>query len=429
MRILIAPGTTRVAFEVVRSLKHAKNIELIGAGSNFQDSDSWPYSEYHYLPYFNPSSENQLAEIASKTNCDFVILTHDEWLFRFASSKQIGSARIVISSEKSIQISSFKSLTYEFFGALVRVPQLYEPDNINLPFPLFAKPDRGQGARNTFVVHNFAQLESVQRSSPCSLIFCEYLPGHEFTVDCFSDNNYQVIFAACRERKDYSDGISKNTRHVKNPSFVDVWADIFSSKLLIRGAWFFQFKLDSFGEPVLLELGMRIAGASGISRLRGVNLSLLNLHLFSIDSKELKLYNQQNTACSSVDSSFQLGFDFKAVYVDLDDTIFVNGEINHKLVAFLNGQSQIGVCIYVITRNPNPEKMIETHDLLHGIDYNVLKVNSEFPKSHFIDLNSKPFLFVDDSHRERWEVKLAFGDSVLVLDPSFCWQGEDNIGL
>jgi len=98
-----------------------------------------------------------------------------------------------------------------------------------------------------------------------------------------------VIFSEARSREEYRDGMATITRTIKTPEFVYKWANIFSDTLEIRGAWFFQYKLNSESLPVLLEIGMRVAGASGITRLRGVNLSLLNMHLFCGENNDLKV--------------------------------------------------------------------------------------------------------------------------------------------
>lgn len=424
MRVLVIPGTTLVALEVLRSLRHVKGIQLIGAGSDTALGASWAYDEYFFLPEINDSTLQQLQDLVTYSKIEYIIFAHDEWLFRFSSKKRIGAAKLIVSSEESIRVSSFKKKTYEILGEFVKVPRIYSKDVSFGDLPLFVKPDRGQGARNTFQILSKNDLESFLRIYDESFLICEFLDGDEFTVDCFSLTNHEVIYVACRKRNDFSDGISKSTFYQDLSEFVDSWANIFSLRLQIVGAWFFQFKFDSESQPVLLELGMRVAGASGVSRLRGVNLSLLNLHLFSSETTRLSLYGQRNLASTFDGGYFDLGFNFSQIYVDLDDTLIVNENLNLNLIRYLQNQYINETKVAIITRNPNPEVLLSNYPELASFGNEIVRVPPNSSKAAYIDSFSTPFLFIDDSHAERIEVKSIFGDTVLVLDPSFCSQGD-----
>ena len=51
-------------------------------------------------------------------------------------------------------------------------------------------------------------------------IVCEYLPGEEYTVDCFSDREHGLLFAGARVRRRTRNGISVNTAPVASRSAV-----------------------------------------------------------------------------------------------------------------------------------------------------------------------------------------------------------------
>lgn len=421
MKVLVVPGTTRVAFEVLNSLRSVKGVFLIGAGSEVNVGKSWVYDEFYFLPMINDSSIWQVENLILHTKADFLILANDDWLLKFASVDKIGNAQVIISGESAIQITSFKSNTYKYFRGLVQTPKLYGADSAIFEFPLFVKPDRGQGSRNTSVIRDQSELETFLLGKNDLLIMCQFLEGDEFTVDCFSNQQHHLLYVACRIRQNFSSGISMQTSYVVQSSFVEDWAKIFSYALEIKGAWFFQFKLDKDGNPVLMEIGLRIAGASGISRLRGVNLSLLNLHLFSQEG-DLSLYGQSNLASINIDDSFKLGFDFQEIYVDLDDTLVVNGRLNGELIQYLREMNAKGLKISLITRNLNPEVVMKEHAVLFEITNEIIRVSPDRPKSSYINCGKRKFLFIDDSHKERYQMKSEFADSVLVLDQSFCWQ-------
>jgi hypothetical protein len=143
-----------------------------------------------------------------------------------------------------------------------------------------------------------------------------------------------------------------------------------------------------------MEVANRIAGASNINRLNGVNLTLLNLY------QHLK-YNIVLTKQKLVDSikrktpKYNLQYD--KIYLDYDDTYYHIKDVIDKLEKN----------IVIITRSV---KKID-------INYPVIYVNDNQTKSEIIneigDLNS---IFIDDSHKERLDVLLNCNIPVISLE-------------
>ncbi len=77
-------------------------------------------------------------------------------------------------------------------------------------YPVLVKPDRGQGSSDVQRVDNAEQLAIALRRIADPII-CEYLPGDEYTVDCFSSANEGLLFAGARRRNRTRNGISVNT--------------------------------------------------------------------------------------------------------------------------------------------------------------------------------------------------------------------------
>ena len=76
------------------------------------------------------------------------------------------------------------------------------------------------------------------------LLVTEYLPGKEYTVDCISDIYGDLLTSYVRERKEIRNGVCKSTSYVNNSSDFLETAEIIASKLRIKGAWFFQMKIN-----------------------------------------------------------------------------------------------------------------------------------------------------------------------------------------
>ena len=86
---------------------------------------------------------------------------------------------------------------------------------MNFEFPVFLKPDIGQGSKGTVLVQ-CAEEMNFYLDNNRSLLVLEYLPGTEYTVDCFTDRNGELKFVGARERARVANGISVNSRKVMN---------------------------------------------------------------------------------------------------------------------------------------------------------------------------------------------------------------------
>lgn len=176
-------------------------------------------------------------------------------------------------------------------------------------WPFFAKPRKGQGSKGTMKIETW---EDYQFAREKRLLLMEYLPGSEYTVDCFTDRHGKLRFSQTRKRIRVKDGIAVETAP-GGPDLTD-WAEAISVRLHMRGAWFFQVKEDKDGNPRLLEVAPRIAGSSGIWRKCGVNLPKL-------------------TAYDALDMDIQINFEPKNIVMSrtLENVFFEDGKTTYEL--------------------------------------------------------------------------------------------------
>lgn len=424
MRILVIPGSNLVAMEILNSLVTIKGVHLYGAGFDTQNQLCQRYEDYFFLNSLTSSSNREVEELVTKCQANYVMFTHDEWILHFANLKMIHEARIVKSTSKSIYLSSYKADTYSQFDSSIPIPTQFQNIRDVNEFPVHIKPNRGQGSKGSKTIFNFEELRNYSDEKSGNIdpnwVLTEFLPGAEFTVDCFSNFNHKVVYAAERERVQTSSGISTHTRQKVAESEILFWAELISKEAAMVGAWFFQMKLDKYDCRKLLEISTRIGGASGINRLRGINLSLLNLYLHQGHFESVELYEQFNLAEIRNRSIVDLGFDFQEIIVDFDDTLIINGVLNHRLLNFLLNQSDKEKKVSILTRNSSINQL---ELFRYGINlplFEIRIVPDEDKKSDHINTSSN-FIFIDDSHRERIDVKKVFGGNVLVLDPNFCF--------
>ena len=275
VKILVLPGTTLVAKEIRISLEAMRDAILYGAGFDLTHPDTSLYQDYFYVESgMNDYNMNVLREIVQKEQIQFIFLAHDQYIYDLRECYEIAGARIVHNNTRAIEITSFKSKTYKFFHGRIPTPITYTLEEaLQLDEVFFVKPDRGQGSRGGFRTSK----SNLEASYSPTYIISENLPGREYTVDCFSSRDSKIVYAAGRERLQTRDGVSIETKIVHLPA-ISEFSKIISDELKLNGAWFFQMKEDSSGDLKLLEIGLRVAGASGIHRLRGINLSQLQIY-------------------------------------------------------------------------------------------------------------------------------------------------------
>jgi hypothetical protein len=226
----------------------------------------------------------------------------------------------------------------------------------------------------------------------------EYLPGPEFTVDCFTGRHGGLVFAQPRTRTRIMNGISVRTSFVEDPRLVEM-ARTINQKMVFRGAWFFQVKLAADGTPALMEIAPRIAGAMGLCRGSGVNLPLMSLY----DAEGQAVSAMLNPAVKEMDRAlygrFRMDFAYRHVYVDFDDCLVCNGEVNAELVRFLFQCLNRGIQLHLLTRHAGiPAETLKKYRL--GLMFDTIAhVTDGSSKAQYI--RHPDAIFIDDSFRER----------------------------
>ena len=423
MRVLIAPATTGIGLEIKRSLHHAKNVVLIGCGFESETEIARQFSEFIYFEaHSNPRDlSDRLKNLTVEHNIDLLFIAHDQWLRDLTKIKlpqELLSKIVNLPTQQSAALLS-KSITYKTLQISSLVPKILLDPKLIQDFPVFVKPDFGQGSRGTKKLINKSELQQFIKSEEFltkdQYIFAEYLPGPEFTVDCFSDNTSEVIFCQSRIRVKITNGIASKTMRVPLPE-VQEWAYLISKQYSLIGAWFFQLKHSLDGSLKLLEIGLRVAGASGINRILGVNLSLMQLYQFLGNSISV-LEQNFPTVFEQAENRASILHKVENAYFDYDDTIKGQNGTNQAIKNSIISLHKSGVQVSILTRNIHDlSSWLETADLSQRI-HQVVSLKTYEKKSDYI-MKNKSFLFVDDSHRERCEVYAKHTNKGLVLDPS-----------
>jgi len=329
--VLVFPCGSEIGLEVNRALAYSTHFTLYG-GNSIDDHGKFVYKNYITgLPYVDsPNFISEINRTIELYNIDFIIPAHDSVVLKMATNRSVIKATVITSCAETCNICISKGKTYKLFDQFIPTPKVYQLTE-KMNFPIFLKPDVGQGSKGTFKVKTNEEIEFYLKKDP-TLLILEYLPGKEFTVDCFTDKNGVLLFAEGRERIRISNGISVSSKQVNNPKFLQL-AEIINKKLSFQGVWFYQVKERANGELVLMEIAPRIAGTMALFRAIGVN--FIQLSLF--DSMGIEVCILANKLDIEIDRAlfarFSIKKNYDCVYIDFDDTIIFDNAINTNILS------------------------------------------------------------------------------------------------
>ena len=429
--VLVFPCGSEIGLELYRSLSMSTHVSLFGA-SSVPDHGRFVYERHiDGLPFVDePGFIEAVNCVIDEHRIDFLFPAHDSVVLSFAENTRQLHCKVLGSPVETCRICRSKRLTINKFASLLRVAILYDDVDSVRNWPLFLKPDIGQGSRGTHLARNPNEAAFYLTQDP-SLLLLEYLPGSEYTVDCFTDRHGELRFAGARERIRIQNGISVNTRPVEDEAFHEM-AEIINRALKFRGVWFYQVKKSAGGELTLLEIGPRVAGTMALYRNLGVNSALLTV----FDAIGLDVGILRNEFHLDLDRAlatrFKSDIDYRHLYIDLDDCLILDEKVNPQAVALLYQCLNRGIQLHLLTRHSSSvDDTLKRHKLAEVFD-DIIHLKGDEPKSEYI--KHSDCVFIDDSFAERKEVRSAKGIPVFAPDAieSLLWsdsaKGEGDNG-
>ncbi len=428
--VLVFPCGSEIGLEIHNALKYSKDFKLFG-GSSVDDHGKFVYENYiPDIPFIDDENLlDFLNDVIEKNDIDLIYPSHDDVVLKLSELKDQLNAHVVVSNDRTCDIARSKKKTYEFFREEKFTPKTYDickesfdseegikrvEEITEGEFPIFLKPDIGQGAKGVAIANNTDDLKHHFNENP-GLIAVELLPYEEYTIDCFSSKG-KLLYCEKRERIRVKDGISVNAITIETEDEVREIAEIINSKLDFDGAWFFQLKKDKNNNYKLLEIAPRIAGTMALHRNTGINFPLLTLYVhMGIDVSVISNKNKL-TIDRALTNRFNYEIDYDRVYLDFDDTVFFKGKINTYLMMFLYQCVNENKEIVLITKHI--KDINETLKDLK-IDINlfdeIIPLTKEDEKYKFMD-DGVPSIFIDDSFSERLAISKKLGIPVFDLD-------------
>ena len=412
--ILVFPAGTEIAFEIHDALKNSKFVRLFGATSVPCHAEFVFQTCVTGLPFVDdPALIPALNRVIDAYGIDYVYPAHDSALLRFSEERDALHAKVVASARETVGICRSKTRTYRFLSGAPYLPAFYSsPDEIP-GYPVFIKPAVGQGSQGARIIRDRSHLEEAL-SEGQEYTICEYLPGEELTVDCFTDRHGSLLVVSPRSRERIRAGIAVRSRNLPLTEELQSIAEDLNRRLSFNGAWFFQVKKNAAGQFRLLEIAPRIAGTMGLTRNLGINMPLLTLYNFWGIDVSLIPNREDLLLDRAFISRFQTDLSYSSVYVDFDDTLIVRGKVNAFLMMFLYQAFNQGKRLCLLTRHSTDIFAdLEKACIPASLFSEIIRLDEAGAKTDYIAPDS---IFIDDSFSERKRVRDALGIPVFDLD-------------
>lgn len=412
--VLVFPAGTEIALEIHDALKFSKFVRLFGATSVACHAEFVFENCVGGVPFVDdPALIDSLNEIIDKYHIDYVYPAHDSALLTLTRERARLHAVVVTSDEQTVEICRSKNKTYEYLAGADYLPQSYPDADSVSGYPVFIKPSVGQGAVGARHIDDREHLDEALADG-VEYAICEYLPGEEFTVDCFTDRHGVLRFVGPRSRARIRAGISVRSREFEPDAGILAVAQDINRRMRFNGAWFFQLKKNAAGEYRLMEIAPRIAGTMCMARNLGVNMPLLTL--YNMWGYDVGIINNRNAEL--VDRAFINRFvtdiEYDRVYVDFDDTVTVRGRANSILMMYLYQARNAGKHLVLLTKHAEDiQASMDRYAVSPRLFDEIIHIAPGADKSEYIKPNS---IFIDDSFAERKTVLERCGIPVFDLD-------------
>ena len=241
-------------------------------------------SDFYYVipPYDDKFFVEKLLKIIKEQNIKVLMPSSGFDIYGYSLNYDLiveYGAIPIVSRRKVLEICRDKLLSYKFLSNKFPFAFTCEYHEKIDTFPLIAKPRFGKGSNNIIKIENKLDLKYVLGKFK-NMIFQEYLPGTEYTVDVLSDLTEKPIMAIPRIRIDTKAGISVKGK-IKRDLMIENLCKKTAETLGIKGPCCIQLKESENGELKIIEINPRFGGGTIFTTLAGANFPAMLLEMVS----------------------------------------------------------------------------------------------------------------------------------------------------
>lgn len=291
MSTILVPGAAAPA-----GINAIKSLRVGGFKGKIVATDSSYLSPGFFMCDVNeviPEADNhffidRLNQIVEKYRVNVLLPTSGFDIYPYSEFREKlmeRGATPVVSDMDSLVACKDKMLTYERLKKKFDLPfTTTDPNEID-SFPVMAKPRYGKGSRDIMLLDNSNDIQYVM-SKMKDLIFQEFLPGTEYTIDVLSDLEKKALLAVPRVRIQTKAGISTKGRVFMNRRMEEECKQI-ADFIGIRGPSCIQMKEDPNGIVKLIEVNPRMGGGTIFTTLAGANFPMMLIDM--VERKRVKI--------------------------------------------------------------------------------------------------------------------------------------------
>jgi carbamoyl-phosphate synthase large subunit len=227
----------------------------------------------------DPRFAGDLLARCEREEISVVVPTVDSELLPTARARDEFAAAgvtLVLASEETLETCLDKWALHERCRDHVRVPatvvadEAFDPADVELP--VIVKPRSGSGSRGIRLLERRAELEALERDG--TQLVQELLPGAEYSLDVLARADGQVAAVVPRERLKVDSGIAVTGRTLHDDALERFARDV-ADLIGLTTVANVQVKLDTAGEPALLEVNARFPGTMPLTVAAGVDMPKL----------------------------------------------------------------------------------------------------------------------------------------------------------
>ena len=419
--VLIYPAGSENAMEVYYSLKYNIHFTVFGA-TRVSNHAEYIYPEgrlyFGNLTISDESVVDELNSVVEQFQIDFIIPTHDTIALFLMEHQADIHAQIICSPYETAKLAENKKLMFEALAECPFVPRVYQnPEQIE-QYPVFLKPYIGTGGRGTFLANNRSELEEILLKQS-DLLICEYLPGREYTVDCFTNKKGELLFAGPRTRERIINGMAHRCERVEDSREFKKIARELNDKLVLCGAWFFQVKEDGNENLKLMEFSVRQAGTMAFFRQLGVNFAALSL-LDAMGYDVKVLFNDYRLILDRcLEAGYRLDYKYDRLYVDFDHTLIVEDKVNTVLMKLIYQCINKKKKVILLTKHVlDLDESLKKYRIDKALFDEIILLREEDSKANYIAKANA--VFVDNRFPERELVRKICSIPVFDVDAAGC---------
>jgi carbamoyl-phosphate synthase large subunit len=273
-----------------------KSLKMAGFGGKILATDSSSLSAGFFMADINeiiPQADehsflDRLFQIVKMYQVEVLMPSSGSDIYPYSENrKQLAEmgAEAIVSDRDKLEICRDKMLTFQTLSNKFVLPfTTAESDKIDT-FPVLAKPRFGKGSRGIVKIDDESDLRYII-SKRDDLVFQEYLPGTEYTVDVLSDLDGKPIIAVPRIRMQTKAGISTKGRVLRDPT-LEMECMKIAEVVGIRGPCCMQMKESAEGRLKLIEINPRMGGGTIFTSLAGANFPAMLLDM--IEGRQVSL--------------------------------------------------------------------------------------------------------------------------------------------